>query len=292
VASRGVELVIVGVAQDGGVPQAGCVCQRCASAIEDTSKILYPTSCVIGGSDGSVHLLEATRSLSQQLGMAADALGMGVTVTPDSVSLTHAHLGHIDGLGQFGKEAMGLDGVALFASKSVIRLLDERLLSTPFQVNEAVEGAPFSPTEGCGFELEFVRVPHRDELSDTHAIIIRGPTSTLLFLPDHDDWGQTLEMAGEPGIREWFWSMGVDYALIDGTFWDSDELGGRDMSQVPHPTISESIESLGERMEGDPEVSFIHLNHTNPALDRGSKEFGELADMGWSVVEQGSKISL
>ena len=287
-----VEVVVVGISQDGGVPQAGCSCERCASTLSDPSKILYPVSCVISGSDGSVHLIEATRNLPHQLGIAANTLGRGDSLVPDSVSLTHAHLGHIDGIGQFGKEAMGASGIPLFASSSVIQVLEERRLSEPFQANAISPGTPFSPTEGCGFELDFVRVPHRDEYSDTHAIRVIGPSHSLLFLPDHDDWEQTLGLVGEGSIREWLTSMGVDFAMIDGTFWSDDELGGRDMTQVPHPTISESLELLGERRDGDPEIIFIHLNHTNPALDGDSSQAGHLSDLGWSVGEQGSTLLL
>jgi pyrroloquinoline quinone biosynthesis protein B len=86
--------------------------------------------------------------------------------------------------------------------------------------------------------------------------------------------------------------MGVDFAMIDGTFWSDDELGGRDMTLVPHPTISETLGLLGEKREGDPEVIFIHLNHTNPALDGGSSQARELSNLGWSIGEQGSKILL
>ena len=287
-----VELVLVGIAQDGGVPQAGCLCERCIVAISDPSKSLHPVSCVIKGRDGSVHLLEATRSLPHQLGIAARALGTVGSITPDSVCLTHAHLGHIDGLGQFGKEVMGLSGVPLFASSSVINVLDERSLSSPFQKNEVVTGSPFSPSLECGFEYEFIQVPHRDEYADTHAIVIRGPESALLFLPDHDNWGQTLRMAGENSIMSWMGTLGIDFALIDGTFWSSDELDGRDMSQIPHPTITESLELLGKRREGDPEVIFIHLNHTNPALNEDSEQYIRVSSLGWSIGEQGSIIGL
>ena len=291
-AAGDVELVVVGIAQDGGVPQAGCSCERCVSALNEPANILYPVSCVIRGLDGSVHLVEATRGLSSQLGIASTSLGMGDSLIPDSVTLTHAHLGHIDGIGQFGKEAMGQRGVPLFASSSVIRVLDERRLSSPFRANETLSGASFSPTEGCGFELEFVRVPHRDEYSDTHAIKVIGPNHSLLFLPDHDNWGQTLEMAGAGSIREWLSSMGVGFAMIDGTFWSDGELGGRDMAQVPHPTISESLELLGEKRDGDPEIIFIHLNHTNPALDGSSNQAKYLSSLGWSIGKQGSTILL
>jgi len=287
-----VEVVLLGIAQDGGVPQAGCSCERCVSALNDPTKVLYPVSCVIRGLDGSVHLIEATRSLSHQLGIAATSLGKGDSLIPDSVSLTHAHLGHIEGIGQFGKESMGRSEMPLFSSSSVIRVLEERCLSAPFQTNAVPSGISFSPTEGCGFELEFVRVPHRDEYSDTHAIKVIGPNHSLLFLPDHDDWGETLDLVGEENIRGWLSSMGVEFAMIDGTFWSEGELGGRDMAQVPHPTISESLELLGERQEGDPEVIFIHLNHTNPALDGDSSQANHLSDLGWSIGEQGSTILL
>ncbi len=287
-----VEVVVLGIAQDGGVPQAGCSCERCVSALNDPTEVLYPVSCAIRGLDGSVHLIEATRSLSHQLGIAATSLGKGDSLIPDSVSLTHAHLGHIDGIGQFGKEAMGGSGIPLFSSSSVIRVLEERTLSGPFQTNAVPTGTSFSPTEGCGFELEFILVPHRDEYSDTHAIRVMGPNHSLLFLPDHDDWEGTLELVGEVSIREWLISMGVEFAMIDGTFWSDDELGGRDMAQVPHPTISESLELLGERRGGDPEVIFIHLNHTNPALDGDSSEAGHLSNLGWSIGKQGSTILL
>ena len=291
-AAGDVELVVVGIAQDGGVPQAGCSCERCVSALNETANILYPVSCVIRGLDGSVHLVEATRDLSSQLGIASTSLGMGDSLIPDSVTLTHAHLGHIDGIGQFGKEAMGQSGMPLFASSSVIRVLEERRLSTPFQTNVTLSGASFRPTEGCGFELEFVRVPHRDEYSDTHAIKVIGPNHSLLFLPDHDNWGQTLGLVGAGSIREWLSSMGVGFAMIDGTFWSDGELGGRDMTQVPHPTISESLELLGEKRDSDPEIIFIHLNHTNPALDGSSNQAKYLSSLGWSIGKQGSTILL
>ena len=99
-------------------------------------------------------------------------------------------------------------------------------------------------------------------------------------------------MAGQSSIRDWLNSLEVDFALIDGTFWSGGELGGRDMSLIPHPTISDTIGRLGRREDGDPEVIFFHLNHTNPAIDHGSDEYRELAALGWSIGEQGSTFVL
>ena len=101
-------LTILGTAQDGGVPQAGCGCSNCIAAFENPKRIRFPVSLGISDNEGGMHLIEATRALPEQLKIWANACGLDSPVRPDSVLLTHAHLGHIEGIGQFGKEAMGL----------------------------------------------------------------------------------------------------------------------------------------------------------------------------------------
>ena len=286
-----VALVLLGIAQDGGVPHAGCSCARCMAAHSAPSLRQHPVACGICGSDGGLHLIEASRSLPDQMRLWATALGAEGVARPDSVSLTHVHLGHIDGLGQFGNEAMGCSGLPLFASPSVLEALAKREALGPFSATEVVPMERFGPSEDCGFEMEFVPVPHRDEHADTHAVVIRGPSRSVLFLPDHDDWAQTLGRHGASSIRQWLSDLEVDIALLDGSFWDSSELPGRDMSKIPHPTVTETLARLGERVEGDAEIHFIHLNHSNPLLGPGP-ETEELADLGWQVAVQGQQFAL
>ena len=73
-------------------------------------------------------------------------------------------------------------------------------------------------------------VPHRDEFSETVAFEIRGPENALLYLPDVDKWSRM-----EPGVETLI--SRVDIALLDGTFFDANELPGRDMSEIPHPFV-------------------------------------------------------
>jgi pyrroloquinoline quinone biosynthesis protein B len=87
-------------------------------------------------------------------------------------------------------------------------------------------------------------------------------------------------------------SLGVEIALIDGTFWSSDELAGRNQDKVPHPPVSKTLEMLGPRQENDPEIYFIHLNHTNPLYDSESEASTLLAASGWSIARQGQTFSL
>ena len=39
----------------------------------------------------------------------------------------------------------------------------------------------------------------------------------------------------------------IDEAFVDGTFWNMDELPGRDIKKIPHPTIEETIKRLGAK---------------------------------------------
>ncbi|MEO2237218.1 MAG: pyrroloquinoline quinone biosynthesis protein PqqB, partial [Candidatus Poseidoniia archaeon] len=102
---------LLGSAQDGGVPQAGCRCTHCAAALADREFERLPASLALRAPSG-VQLFEATRELARQLALAGGG-------TPAAIWLTHTHLGHIDGLGQFGAEVMDARGVPLHCSPAV-----------------------------------------------------------------------------------------------------------------------------------------------------------------------------
>lgn len=281
-----VEVTLLGVAQDGGRPQAGCTRPCCVGLRpEDTS---YPVALGISDADSN-HLIEATRFLGQQLTI------WGQT-NIENVLLTHAHFGHVDGLGLFGKETMNARNVGLHLSSEMEHLVD-RTPQWALMVDQGVfqpttfhdrDNLQFSPT----LTIQPVHVPHRDELSDMHAFVIRGPNRSLLFLPDHDTWAETLERHNQPSIRSWLKTLKVDIALIDGTFWSSDELSGRNQDKVPHPPVSQTIDLLGPRQSDDPEIYFIHLNHTNPLYDLSSEASALLAQTGWMVAKQGQRFML
>jgi pyrroloquinoline quinone biosynthesis protein B len=96
-------------------------------------------------------------------------------------------------------------------------------------------------------------VPHRDEYSETVALIVRGPQRSILWLPDIDHWTEAVDEA-----------IGrVDVAYIDGTFYDATELPGRDLREIPHPLMIDSMKRFEARRA---KIRFIHLNQSNPAL--------------------------
>ena len=127
--------------------------------------------------------------------------------------------------------------------------------------------------------VEALLVPHRDEFSETVAYKIRGPNKSALFIPDIDKWH-----LWEQSIVEWV--KQVEYAFLDATFYSGDELGGRDMSQIPHPSVQESMalfDTLDQATRA--KVYFIHFNHTNPLLQKESEAFKTVINKGYNIAE-------
>ena len=139
------------------------------------------------------------------------------------------------------------------------------------------------------FSILPIPVPHRSEFSDCHGLIIEANGNRLLFLPDHDSWEQTLQ---QQSIRDWLTQLQIDVALLDGTFWSADELQHRDINEIPHPTVEESLRRLGDKKKGDPDIRFLHLNHTNPLCNPHSKQTQILTEMGWAVAKEGDSFTL
>jgi len=129
-------------------------------------------------------------------------------------------------------------------------------------------------------------VPHRDEYSETVGFIIAGPQNKVLFIPDIDKWAKW-ETDIKMLIAE------VDYAFLDGTFFRNGEIWGRDMSEIPHPFIAESMtlfESLPQQEKE--KIHFIHLNHTNPLLNKNTEEYMDFSKTQFRIAEEGQIIGL
>lgn len=271
-----VSVTLLGTAQDGGVPQVGCFLPCCSRT---QTKQRFPVALGLTDSNGRHHLFEASRHMGEQLRI------WGVTKNVDSLFLTHAHFGHVDGLGLFGKEVMNYRNLQLHLSNRMLDLM----LNTPTWATLLNDGV-FDPQTFSGkislpgVTIEAIEVPHRAEHSDMHAFLIRGAQS-LLFLPDHDTWQETL---GDFNLRSWLNHLKVDIALLDGTFYSPDELGHRIQSEVPHPPVYQTIEMLGPRRDGDGDIVFIHLNHTNPLCHDPVL----VTQHGWAVGEEGDVYEL
>jgi pyrroloquinoline quinone biosynthesis protein B len=280
--------VLLGNAQDAGLPQAGCGCAHCAAAWADPSLRRCATALgLLDPAEGVYFLIDATPDFREQLHRMqalAPAARLG------GVLLTHAHLGHYTGLLQLGFEAMNTHGLPLFATR---RMLDFLAGNAPWRMLlERGNVAPREITPGDWWELTpalsalAVLVPHRGEWSDTVGFMVRGPRRQLLYVPDIDDWD---DWAGPPFGRDLRATVeGVDAALLDGTFFSAGELPGRDVRGIGHPLVTDTAARLrGTRAA----VSFIHLNHSNP-LHRAGPERAWLEAQGLAVADEGTTHEL
>jgi len=283
--------MIVGVAQDGGVPHLGCVKECCREARSDPARAQRVASLALRAGP-KLFLIDATPDIRSQV---ATALGeQGLAARParlpvDGILLTHAHIGHYTGLVYLGRESMAADEVPVFATDRFWaflsgnspwkRLVDGRhIIHIPLAAGGQVELAQ-------GLSVEPFRVPHREEDSDVLGFLVKGPSRRLLYIPDIDDWSRwdrdIAELAGT-----------VDVALLDGTFYAPSELGARSMAEVPHPLVTSTMDRLGPMVKQGRRVVFIHMNHTNPILRRGTAERREVERRGFEVASDGMELPL
>ncbi|MHC4473670.1 MAG: MBL fold metallo-hydrolase, partial [Planctomycetota bacterium] len=271
--------LLLGTAQDGGFPHAGCRCERCADARADPSRARRVACLGLVDAAGRGFLIDATPDLPSQI-EALPALS--------GLYLTHAHMGHVAGLLWLGKEAMAVEGLPVGAGP---RMLDHLMRNEPwaslFRDGHLLPDAPETD-----LVVEPLEVSHRAEWSETFGFRIRGPERTLLWLPDIDRFVE--------GALASLLS-GVDLAFLDGTFYSPDELPGRDLSKIPHPHVRDTVEEL-VRLRPTARIAFVHLNHSNPVLDPESGPARHVADRlagagiapaGTSyVAEEGLEVAL
>lgn len=248
------ELQVLGIAQDGGLPHPGCLCDRCES-VRRGERPRERVASVGLRSAGMTLLVDATPDLPSQ---AHDLTG---GPPPDELWLTHLHLGHLLGLAYLGKEAWNVRDLPLRASASSLAFIERNEPWASLLRNGNCRPRPLTPGQVETFgamKITPLQVPHRDEFGDTLAFLIAGPERLCLYCPDADRWTDW------PGSDPAELDPAPDLLILDGTFSSARELPGRQLEEIPHPLIPATRDVFsGTRGE----LRFTHFNHSNAALD-------------------------
>lgn len=284
-------VVVLGIAQDGGVPQAGRKGHPGWQDPQHRRRVVCLS--VVDPESSQRWMFEATPDFREQLNLLDEIAPVSDSPGLAGILLTHAHIGHYTGLMFLGQESMGAREVPVFVMprmKSYLSVngpwgqlvryknieLHTLRAGEPVQLNERLTITPFL-------------VPHRQEYSEVVGFKIEGPNRSVLFIPDIDSW-QEWEQWGvriESKIEE------VDVAYLDGTFYANGEIPGRDMSGFPHPFITHSMERFAALPKNERrKIRFIHLNHTNPALSSNSSAREEITKRGFGVAEELERVTL
>jgi pyrroloquinoline quinone biosynthesis protein B len=283
--------MVLGIAQDAGFPQAGCRRDCCRAAWDDPARRRRVVSlAVVNPQTSQRWLLDASPDLPQQLHELDRVAPMSDGPGIDGIFLTHGHVGHYTGLMHLGREVMGARGVPVHVMPRMQRFLAG---SGPWSQLVALGNIDLTLMEegtavalGQGLRITPFLVPHRDEYTETVGFRIDGPSRSVLYLPDIDKW-ERWDTAIEELLEQ------VDVAYLDGSFFDGEELPGRDMSQIPHPFVIDSMRRWAELPAATrARVRFLHMNHTNPLLDPDSDASRAVREAGFRVARQGERVDL
>ncbi len=287
-------ILVLGVAQDGGLPHAGCTKDCCATAWKDPALHRAVASiAIVDPVSQQRWIIDATPDFPTQLKMLDEiAPPREGTRSPAlaGILLTHAHIGHYTGLMHLGREVMNATAIPVFAMPRMRDFLTtngpwSQLVTLnnislkpieadiPIQLNERIKVTPFL-------------VPHRDEFSETVGYRIEGPHHSALYIPDIDKWAKWNRSLPDELAK-------VDIAFLDGTFYSEGELPGRNMAEIPHPFIVETISLLSKLPASEKaKVHFIHLNHSNPVLRTASAAESAVKGAGHNIAKERNRHPL
>lgn len=289
-------IIVLGIAQDAGYPQAACRKDCCRRAWYDpTMRRRVACLGIIDPVSGQRWMIDATPDFREQLRML-DA----VAPPPDKagrsqpglegILLTHAHIGHYTGLQHLGREVIGARSVPVYVMPRMREFLtingpwSQLVELNNIELRDLEADRPVALSDRI--TVTPLLVPHRDEFSETVGFRIDGLGRTVLYVPDIDKW------------EKWYRDIEVelnhvDVALLDGTFYRDGEIPGRDMSEIPHPFIEETIARLAPLPAVQrAKVRFIHFNHTNPAIIDTSSASASIRAAGFNVARELDRISL
>ena len=280
-------IYILGTVQDGGFPHAGCKKNCCKDAFTNPSLSKKVSSiAIVDPSSKQQWIIDASPDFKDQYHTLQKQTKSEII---SGILLTHAHIGHYLGLAQLGKEVIDCNNINVFAMEKMSSFLKK---NGPW--NQLITNNNISLTE-IESDLEFelnnkiqvtpILVPHREDYSETVCFFIASKQKKLLYVPDIDKW-----KLWDKDILQIIKS--VDYALIDGTFYDENELE-RDMSKIPHPFVEESMNLFNDlSAQEKSKIYFTHLNHTNPLLIENSFEQKKVRKNGFNIAKEGLILEL
>lgn len=292
--TRVVELEVLGIAQDAGSPQMYCRRECCKPLWgKPESHTAVVSLGVTDRQNRQQYLFEATPDIREQWKNLSTRLSP-VLDQPSGIFLTHAHMGHYMGLLHLGREAMGAKEVPVYGMPRMTQFLSSQ---GPWDQLVRLKNIRLTALRSDSVQLLNrhlqvipLLVPHRDEYSETVGFLIQGPNKTALFVPDIDKW-HVWETDLNALIKQ------VDYAFLDATFYDVDELPGRNMDEIPHPFVLETLETVKKLpIEERQKIYLIHFNHTNPLLHpnrpANSAAVNSVKEAGVNMARIGQRFAL
>ena len=275
------ELIIhvLGTAQDGGYPHAGCKDICCLDIWAKPSSHRFPSSIAAVDKINKIfYLFDITPNIKEQLHLL-DKYNCELA----GIFITHAHIGHYVGLLDLGLEIMNTNNIPVYVMPRMKQFILSNQPMAQLIENNNIQLIDIQNDEAILFDNLSVisfEVPHRNELSETVGFRLLSSNKSVIYLPDIDDWDDW-----DVNLVEFV--MDNDILFLDGTFYKKNEIKLRDVSRIPHPEIIDTMKRLSfldskERKK----IYFTHLNHTNRVIINKSKESIYVKNNGYNILRE------
>ena len=300
------ELVILGAAAGGGLPQWNCSGGQSLNVWQGLQTPQCQASVAIGSRATGYVIINASPDLRQQIIQNTQLHPQsnhtsGARNTPiRAVVITNADVDNVAGLLNL-REKQAFD---LYGPKKVLEIINDNpifaVLDPEFVLQHSLEtGQTFSPF--AGLDLELFTVPGKaplyleetlgtqsGDLGFTSGIECRTDSSTTLIISSCAAIDKDLQKRIEK----------ADHLLFDGTVFEDDEmqslgLGEKTGRRMGHLPISAPDGALVRFAHCDIKRKlFFHINNSNPIWDSESSQYLQITQAGWELSRDGMVIDL
>jgi len=307
-----VRIKILGSAAGGGFPQWNCGCFNCSRQRRGLLNAVPRSQIQVAITTDDQHwfLLNASPDLRTQIEATPELHPRSLRDTPiEGVVLTTGDLDQVLGLLLMRE----LQPIRIYATDAVRAIVQRE--NAFFNMLTQHEGQsrwmPIDAARSFSLESNGSKALHCHPVSLGSGYPAWVPPPLAQELPRAEAvLGLVIQEDGSPRRLGYFPACGTisaemialleecDVVLFDGTFWDDDELKraepsartARQMGHVPLGGDDGTLAMLA--LLRRPRKILLHINNTNPILDRDSDQHRQVIESGWEIAEDGWDILL
>lgn len=292
------QIIILGAAAGGGLPQWNCGCASCNAARAGLIPPMSQSSIAVSADGVGWAVLNASPDIRAQMAATPALHPTGLRASPlRAVLVTNGDIDHVAGLltlresQPFTLLATAAIHDVLAANPMLAALRADLVTREPLALDQTVTLLP-------GLTATLFAVPGKVPLYQEGEVVETGLVGeTTVGVELIANGRRALYIPGCAAMPEWLTHRveGADALLFDGTLWHDDEmirmgLGAKTGRRMGHMPATETIATLAALSVG--RRVFVHLNNSNPLTDPGSAEAAEARAQGWQIGHDGMEITL
>lgn len=295
------ELIVLGAAAGGGLPQWNCAGGQSIEVWNKTRSPQSQASVAIGDEHNGYVVINASPDLRQQILQTPQLHPKpdhpnGVRNTPiKAVIVTNADVDNVAGLLNLReKQGFSIYGptkvLEILQENSIFAVLDPKFVTQrPLETNETISPIP-------GIEIELFTVAGKAPLYLENSLGIQtGDLGFTSGIEIRTEAGKTLVISScaqiDQKLRERIET--ADHLLFDGTVFEDDEmpklgLGEKTGRRMGHLPISGTDGPIAQLAHCNLKTKrFFHINNSNPIWDEQSLAHRTIRDAGWDICHDG-----